>query len=88
MKTTEAINDDNFQQVNAEEPSQPKPAAKLTTNRTKAIIYTNLYNVFQLSYLATMKHAVNELKVNPLDQVIYRNVLSGIVAAIVALFVG
>jgi hypothetical protein len=41
-----------------------------------------------MTNFATMKHAVNELKVNPLDQVIYRNVLSGFVALIVALSVG
>ena len=31
-----------------------------------------------------MKHAVGVLKVNPLDQVIYRNILSGLLALTVA----
>lgn len=35
-----------------------------------------------------MKHAVTKLKVNPLDQVLYRNVLSAIFALIVALCAG
>ena len=35
-----------------------------------------------------MKHAVSVLKVDPLDQVLYRNVYSAIFSLIVALIVG
>jgi hypothetical protein len=85
-RPTEA-NDDNFQQVTPDEPAQPV-VEKLTTNRTKAIIFQNIYCIFQVGYLASMKHAVIALKVNPLDQVIYRNCLSGLIAIIVALLSG
>jgi len=50
----------------------------LFTNRKKAIIFQNLYVLFQVGYLATMKHALNTLKVNPLDQVIWRNIFSSV----------
>ena len=60
-------------------------ADKLQTNRKKAIIFQNIYCIFQVGYLATMKHAVSNLKVDPLDQVIYRNIISTFFGLFVAL---
>ena len=45
----------------------------------------NIYCIFQVGYLATMKHAVSVLGVDPLDQVISRNLISTLFALVVAL---
>ena len=37
-----------------------------------------------MAFLATMKHTINDLGVNPLDQVVFRNIESAIVAMVVA----
>ena len=51
-------------------------------------MFQNLAVLFQVGYLATMKHALTNVKIDPLDQVIYRNVISLTVGLVVALCTG
>ena len=82
LASTDTVDDHGHQAVEA----APPESAKLKNNRPKAILFQNLFCIFQTAYLASAKHGIGTLKVNPLDQVISRNLLTGTVSYLIACY--